>query len=452
MNSKNSSSKIDGLFDRRFESELKKSAPLAERMRPQSLEDFVGQEEVVGTEAPLRKTIEEDRLISVILWGPPGSGKTTLARIIAKMTKSHFVSFSAVTSGIPTLKKTVKEAIEKRKYNLQRTILFVDEIHRFNKTQQDAFLPFVENGTIILIGATTENPSFEVNPPLLSRSTVYVLKPLSSQSLKKVIKRALKDKERGLGRYKIKMDERVLDYIVEAANGDARVALNILELSFLSTAENKQAHITSQVVTKVIQKKVLRYDKAGEEHYNIISALHKSMRDSDPNASIYWLTRMLEAGEDPLYIARRMVVCASEDIGNADPQALQVAVAAMQAAQFVGMPEANLALSQAATYLACAPKSNSVYRAQKKAQEDVKKTGNLPVPLPIRNAPTALMKKLGYGRGYKYAHNFPHGYVKQQHLPSQLEGKTYYEPTERGYEKNIKKRIEELRKRHEPNS
>ncbi|RLE12760.1 replication-associated recombination protein A [Candidatus Aerophobetes bacterium] len=446
MNSKKFNKKTAELFDKRFELDLKSSAPLAERMRPDKLEDFVGQEELVGEGAPLRKAIEEDRLVSIILWGPPGSGKTTLARIIARMTKSHFVSFSAVTSGIPAIKKVIEEAITRRKYNLQRTILFVDEIHRFNKLQQDAFLPYVENGTIILIGATTENPSFEVNSPLLSRSTVYVLQPLSSDDLKKIIKRALEDKEKGLGSYRIKIDPQALEYIVEMANGDARVALNILELSFMSAKENSQAHITPRIVTKVIQKRVLRYDKAGEEHYNLISALHKSMRDSDPDASVYWLVRMLEAGEDPLYIARRMVRFASEDIGNADPQALQVAVAAMQAAQFLGMPEANLALCQAATYLACAPKSNALYRAYAKAREDVIKKGNLPVPLVMRNAPTPLMEKLGYGKGYKYAHNFPHGYVKQQHLPPELGEKNYYEPTEYGYEKHIKKRMEKQKK------
>jgi len=271
-------------------------------MRPEKLEDFVGQEEIVGVGTPLRKAIEEDKLVSIILWGPPGSGKTTLAKIIAKMTRSHFVSFSAVTSGIPTLKKVVEEAKWRKKYNLQRTILFVDEIHRFNKAQQDAFLPYVEDGTIILIGATTENPSFEINSPLLSRSTVYILHPLSPDNLKKVIKRALEDKERGLGKYRIKLDPEVMEYIVEMANGDARIALNILELSFISARKGEEAHITSQVVTKVIQRRMLRYDKRGEEHYNLISALHKSMRDSDPDASVYWLARMLEAGEDPLYI------------------------------------------------------------------------------------------------------------------------------------------------------
>ena len=446
MSLKKFNQRTGGLFDKRFESELKNSAPLAERMRPERLEDFFGQEEVIGRGTPLRKAIEKDKLVSIILWGPPGSGKTTLAKIIARMTKSHFISLSAATSGIPALRKIIEEVIKKRKYNLQHTILFVDEIHRFNKAQQDAFLPFVENGTIILIGATTENPSFEINSPLLSRSTVYVLQPLSSDNLKKIVQKALKNEERGLGKYKIKIELPVLNYIAEMADGDARVALNILELSFISTREDNQAHITPQVVTKVIQKKVLRYDKNGEEHYNLISALHKSMRDSDPDASVYWLVRMLEAGEDPLYIARRIVRFASEDIGNADPQALQVAVAAVQATQFVGMPEAGLALCQAATYLACAPKSNAIYRAYLKAEKDIIKTGNLPVPLIIRNAPTTLMKQLGYSEGYKYAHNFSQGYVKQQHLPTKLEGKTYYEPSQHGYEKQIKKRMEELKK------
>ena len=435
-----------GLFDKRLNIELESSAPLAERMRPDKLEDFVGQEEVIGLGSPLRRAIEEDRLVSIILWGPPGSGKTTLARIIARMTRSYFVSFSAVVSGIPVLKKVIKEAIDRRKYNLQRTILFVDEIHRFNKTQQDAFLPYVENGTIILIGATTENPSFEVNSPLLSRSTVYVLKPLSKDDLKKIIERALRDKQKGLGRYKIKIEPQALGYMVDMAGGDARVALNILELSFFNARKGNSAHITSSVIARVIQKRVLRYDKAGEEHYNLISAFHKSMRDSDPDACVYWLVRMLEAGEDPLYIARRMVRFASEDIGNADPDALQIAVAAMQAVQFLGMPEANLALCQAATYLACAPKSNTLYRAYLKAKEDIEKTGSLPVPLIMRNAPTPLMEKIGYGRGYRYAHDFPEGYVKQQHLPPELEGRVYYEPTEHGYEKHIKRRMEKLRK------
>jgi len=437
---------MDDLFEKKLREETKDLVPLAERMRPEKLEDFVGQEEIVGVGTPLRKAIEEDKLVSIILWGPPGSGKTTLAKIIAKMTRSHFVSFSAVTSGIPTLKKVVEEAKWRKKYNLQRTILFVDEIHRFNKAQQDAFLPYVEDGTIILIGATTENPSFEINSPLLSRSTVYILHPLSPDNLKKVIKRALEDKERGLGKYRIKLDPEVMEYIVEMANGDARIALNILELSFISARKGEEAHITSQVVTKVIQRRMLRYDKRGEEHYNLISALHKSMRDSDPDASVYWLARMLEAGEDPLYIARRMVVFASEDVGNADPQALQVAVAAMQAVQFVGMPEANLALTQAAIYLACAPKSNAVLQAYSRAKQDIRETGHLPVPLVIRNAPTPFMKKLGYGRDYKYAHNFPAGFVKQQHLPPLLENRIYYQPTERGYEKNIKRRMEKLRK------
>ena len=439
---------MNDLFDKKLKNKHQKNedfVPLAERMRPETLEDFLGQEEIVGEGTPLRKAIEEDRLVSIILWGPPGSGKTTLAKIIAKMTEAHFVSFSAVTSGVPALKKIIEEAKWRRKYQSQKTILFVDEIHHFNKAQQDAFLPYVEDGTIILVGATTENPSFEINSPLLSRSTVYILKPLSPEILKKIIQRALQNKEKGLGKYKIKIDPEVIDYIVEMAGGDARVALNILELSFISARKGDRAHITCEVVNKVVQKRVLRYDKKGEEHYNLISALHKSMRDSDPDAAVYWLARMLEAGEDPLYIARRMVVFASEDIGNADPQALQVAVAAMQAVQFVGMPEANLALTQAAIYLACAPKSNAVLQAYTRAKKDIQEKGHLPVPLVIRNAPTQLMRDLGYGKGYRYAHDFPGGFVKQQHLPSPLEDRVYYQPTDRGFEREIKKRIEKLR-------
>lgn len=437
---------MNDLFEKKRGEITEEAVPLAERMRPDKLEDFIGQEEIIGEGTPLRKAIEEDKLVSIILWGPPGSGKTTLAKIIAKMTRAHFVSFSAVTSGVPALRKTIEEAKWRKKYKSQRTILFVDEIHRFNKAQQDAFLPYVEDGTIVLIGATTENPSFEINSPLLSRSTVYLLHPLSSENLKKIVKKALNDKEKGLGKYRIRLDPEVIDYIVELAGGDARIALNILELSFISTRKGEEAHITSEVVTRVVQKRILRYDKTGEEHYNLISALHKSMRDSDPDASVYWLARMLEAGEDPLYIARRMVVCASEDVGNADPQALQIAVAALQAVHFVGMPEAYLALAQAAIYLACAPKSNAIYKAYCRAKKDIEETGHLPVPLVIRNAPTCLMKKLGYGKDYKYAHNFPQGFVNQQHLPSPLEGRIYYQPTERGYEKNIKKRIENLKK------
>jgi len=433
-----------------FEKNKMNNAPLADRIRPDRLEDFIGQEKIIGPGKPLRKAIKKDELQSIILWGPPGSGKTTLARIIAKITKSHFVSFSAVVAGVPVLRKIVKEAQDRRRYYHQKTILFVDEIHRFNKAQQDAFLPYVEDGTIVLIGATTENPSFEVISPLLSRSTVYVLEPLSSEGLLKILYRALSDKEKGLGKYKVEIDPKILDFIIELAYGDARIALNILEFAVITTKPDTQGirTITLKAIEEVVQKRCLRYDKTGEEHYNIISALHKSMRDSDPDATLYWVARMLEAGENPLYIARRLVRFASEDIGNADPQALQVAVAAMQAVHFLGMPEGNLSLTQAATYLAYAPKSNALYKGYQLAQEDIKKWGPLPVPLVIRNAPTRLMKDLSYGKGYKYAHNFEDGYIKQEHLPEELKGKRYYFPTDRGFEKEIKQRLEKLKTKY----
>jgi len=437
------------LFDN-FEKNKLSSAPLADRIRPEKLEDFLGQEKIIGPGKPLRQAIEKDELQSIILWGPPGSGKTTLARIIAKITKTHFVPFSAAVSGVPALRKIIKEAQDRRRYYNQKTILFVDEIHRFNKAQQDAFLPYVEDGTIVLIGATTENPSFEVISPLLSRSTVYILEPLSPEDLKNILEKALPDKEKGLGKYKVKSEPKVLDFIIELAYGDARIALNILEFAVITTKPDTQGirNITLKIIEEVVQKRCLRYDKTGEEHYNIISALHKSMRDSDPDAAIYWVARMLEAGENPLYVARRLVRFASEDIGNADPQALQVAVAAMQAVHFLGMPEGNLALAQTATYLACAPKSNALYKGYKLTQEDIKRWGPLPVPLVIRNAPTTLMKNLDYGKGYKYAHNFEDGYIIQEHLPKELKGKKYYFPTDRGFEKEIKQRLEKLKDKY----
>jgi len=405
-------------------------APLADRIRPQSLEDFVGQEHIIGKGRLLRRMIEEDKLTSLIFWGPPGSGKTTLARITAHLTKSHFTQFSAVTSGVADVRRVVKEAQARLKVYGQRTILFIDEIHRFNKAQQDAFLPYVENGTIVLIGATTENPSFEVIGPLLSRTRVFTLKRLSFNEIKEILNRAIKDKEKGLGQYKMQIDSEALNFLIEGSNGDARVALNALEIAVDTGKPDKNGlrYIDLKAIEEALQSKALLYDKAGEEHYNVISAFIKSMRGSNPDAALYWLARMIEAGENPRFIARRMVIFASEDVGNADPQALSVATAAAQAVEFVGMPEAQINLAQAATYLASAPKSNASYSGLLAAKEDVKKTLNLPVPLHLRNAPTPLMKDLGYGKDYKYPHNFPGAKVKQEYLPEGLKGKRYYRP------------------------
>ena len=431
------------------EKEIEKAArPLAERMRPETLEAFVGQTHLLGKDSLLRRAIEEDRLFSVIFWGPPGSGKTTLARIMASETKSHFETFSAVLSGVREIRAVIDEANAQRRYHQEKTVLFVDEIHRFNKAQQDAFLPHVESGLITLIGATTENPSFEVIPPLLSRARVMVLEPFSDEELSIILGRAITDKEKGLGALSLQVEPDALEHIIWAANGDARTVLNNLEAaaSLVREKDVRERKITRAVAQAALQMKALQYDKHGEEHYNLISAFHKSLRGSDPDAALYWLGRMLTAGEDPLYIARRMVRFASEDVGNADPRALSVAVSAMQAFQFVGPPEGDLALAQAAVYLATAPKSNALYAGYGRVKQTISQTGTLPVPLHIRNAPTRLMKNLGYGKDYKYAHDFAGAYAPQEYLPEKLTGQVYYEPRDRGYEKIIKERLVEWRK------
>lgn len=417
--------------------------PLAARMRPRNFAEFVGQEHLVGEGRVLRRCIEADELPSLIFWGPPGSGKTTLAYVIANVTKSHFSPMSAVTAGVSDLRRVVEEAKQRRKLG-QRTILFIDEIHRFNKLQQDAVLPFVENGVVTLIGATTENPSFEVIPALLSRCRVFTLYSLSDAEVRTIVERAIKDEERGLGKMKVEVEDEALDHLVVMANGDARVALNALEMATRATAPDAEGRrcITLAVIEEALQHRALLYDKSGDMHYDMISALHKSLRGSDPDGALYWLGRMLEAGEDPLYIARRLVRFASEDVGMADPQALVVAVAAQQAVHFVGMPEGNLALAQAVVYLATAPKSNSLYEAYSRVQEDVETTRNEPVPLHLRNPVTSLMRQLGYGRGYKYAHDYPGHFVEQQYLPPRLRGKRYYIPTGLGFEKEVRERLE----------
>jgi putative ATPase len=434
--------------------------PLAERMRPRTLDEFVGQEKLLGLGKPLRVQIESDNLSSMLLWGPPGCGKTTLARLIARLTRSEFVSFSAVLSGIKEIKEVMADA-ERRSQSGQRTIVFVDEVHRFNKAQQDAFLPHVEAGHILFIGATTENPSFEVISPLLSRTKVYVLEALTTPQIVELLRRALEDTERGLGNESLDASEDVLFRMAAFANGDARAAYNTLELCARSAkkqppdsslkAEGGEAsstngvkRITTDLLEDVLQRKLLRYDKAGEEHYNLISALHKSVRNSDPDAALYWLARMIESGEDPLYLARRMVRMASEDIGLAEPGALAVTLAAKDAFDFLGPPEGHLALAQAAVYLSLAAKSNALYVAYGDVLEDVKKTEAQPVPLHLRNAVTALMKNLGYGKGYKYAPDFEEKVTEMQCLPDNLAGRTYYKPTDQGFEARLRARMDEI--------
>ena len=414
--------------------------PLAEAMRPKSLDEFAGQEHLLGAGKLLRGLSGSGKLRSLILWGPPGSGKTTLAQILANSAGAHCVHFSAVTSGVKDLKKIIQEAEQLQRMGKQ-TVLFVDEIHHFNKSQQDNFLPHVEKGTLILIGATTENPSFEVISPLLSRCQVLVLKTLSPENMATIIDRALSDGQRGLGKMKLSISAEGRDFIIQHAQGDCRVALNGLESAASLAQANQQSEIGLVQLQEALQKKPLQYDKAGEEHYNVISAFIKSMPGSDPDAALYWMMRMLEAGEEPLFIARRMVIFASEDIGNADPHALQVAVAAKDAVHFIGLPEGKIPLAQAVTYLASAPKSNASYKAMLAAAQDVETHGALPVPMHLRNAPTGLMKNLGYGKDYRYAHNYEDGIVDQQHLPDQLAGKSYYTPGESGYEKQIKERL-----------
>lgn len=431
------------LFEHSRQEQIRREAPLAARMRPRTLDEFVGQEHIVGSGRALRQTIEADQLISIIFWGPPGSGKTTLGGIVANITRSHFSPISAVSAGVADLRRIIEEARGRRGLYQQRTILFIDEIHRFNKSQQDAVLPCVEDGTVTLIGATTENPSFEVISPLLSRCRVFTLNALTDDQIRTIVERALADEELGLGEMKVVLDKDALEHLVVAANGDARIALNALEMATFATvpdAEGKRA-ILMATIEDALQHRALLYDKEGEQHYDIISALHKSLRGSDPDAGLYWLGRMLEAGEDPLYVARRLVRFASEDVGMADPQALVVAMAAQQAVHFIGMPEGNLALAEAVVYLATAPKSNALYSAYSQVQKDVETTRNDPVPLHLRNPVTRLMKGLGYGKGYKYAHDYHEHFVEQQNLPDSLQGKRYYTPGDQGFEKEIARRL-----------
>jgi len=424
--------------------------PLADRMRPHTLEEYVGQEHLVGPGKPLRTQIERDDSGSMIFWGPPGTGKTTLAKIIANLTKADFIEFSAVLAGIKEIKQVMADAERAKQYGT-RTIVFIDEIHRFNKAQQDAFLPHVEKGNIRLIGATTENPSFEINSALLSRTRVYVLQPLSEEQIVLLLERALADRERGLGALELRTPAEILKKIASYSSGDARSAYNVLEvgagLAQQRSGKKTGAEITDEIVHDALQKRILLYDKSGEEHYNLISALHKSVRNSDPDAALYWLGRMLEAGEDPLYVARRVVRMAVEDIGLADPNALSLCMAARDAVDFIGMPEGNLALAQAVVYLSVAPKSNALYTAYGTVQQDVESTAAEPVPLHLRNAPTALMKGIGYGKGYQYAHNVENKVADMECMPDNLQGRTYYHPTNEGIEKRIRERLTEIRRK-----
>jgi putative ATPase len=431
------------MFEKQDEQHQMQQAPLATRMRPNNLDAFVGQEHIIAKGRVLRRAIEADRIPSMIFWGPPGCGKTTLAYIIAASTGAFFAPVSATSANVADLRKIVEQAKERRKVQIQKTILFIDEIHRFNKTQQDAVLPYVEDGTVILIGATTENPSFEVTSPLLSRSRVLPLKPLKEEEIQVLILRALKDKFQGIGDLHAELTSEAMNHLIGMSHSDARIALNTLEIAAQNTTPDSEGkrRITLEVIEDTYQRRAVLYDKKGEQHYDLISALHKSMRDSDPDASIYWLAMMLDGGEDPLYIARRLVRFASEDIGMADPQALVVAMAAQQAVHFIGMPEGNLALAEAAVYLATAPKSNSLYAAYSRVQEEIKKGASESVPLHLRNPVTPLMKEMGYGQDYKYAHDYPGHIVEQQHLPDALKGKQFYTPGNLGYEKQVIERL-----------
>ncbi|MCT4542530.1 MAG: replication-associated recombination protein A [Vallitalea sp.] len=436
------------LFDIMREKTLEIESPLAARLRPTSIEEVVGQEHIIGKGKLLYRAIKADKLGSLIFYGPPGTGKTTLAKVIANTTKSEFVQLNATISGKKDIQKVIEEAKSRLGMTLGKTILFIDEIHRFNKAQQDALLPYVEDGTITLIGATTENPYFEVNNALVSRSRVFQLKPLSSEDIKKLILRAIEDKEKGMGNFNATIDKEALAFLADMANGDARAALNAVELGVLTTEPDEEGviRLTLDVASECIQKRVINYDKNGDNHYDTVSAFIKSMRGSDPNATVYYLARMIYAGEDPKFIARRIVICAAEDVGNADPKAIEVAMAAASAIDFIGMPEGRIILSQAATYVACAPKSNAAYLAIDDALEDVKNIQINTIPTYLKDSHYRGAKDLGNGTGYKYAHDYDNHYVEQQYLPDELVNKKYYVPTEQGYEKTIREYLRELMK------
>ena len=442
------------LFDHRSQQQLQGKAPLAARMRPRSFDEYIGQDHIIGAGSVLRRSIEADRLPSIILWGPPGAGKTTLASLIANLTRSHFEQISGVASGVADLRRVAAEARQRLGMSAQSTILFVDEIHRFNKAQQDVILPYVEDGTLVLIGATTENPSFEVVSPLLSRARVFALEALTDEQVKRIAQTAAADAERGLGALQPRLDDQALNALVNLANGDARTALNALELAVSAAAPDADGmrRISLAMVEDAMQRRSLRYDKAGDLHYDTISAFIKSVRASDPDAAVYWLARMLEAGEDPLFIARRLVILASEDIGMADPHGLVVAVAAQQAVHFIGLPEGRIPLAEAAVYLATAPKSNKSYTALNEAMRDVQHTRNEPVPLHLRNAVTGLMKDMGYGAGYKYAHDYEGAYTPTQNLPASLTDRRYYRPGNQGYEARVCQRLQTWRNKDKPDA